>query len=183
MTIHLSEAELIDLLNGDVRPAAAELMLQHIDNCERCLTALREFEEFTLLVRKLPRYQIPESLAKQLNAFVDELVAQPAASPSERTSWKECVWARRVIVPATLALLLGLGIWFHGHRRGFRSSEGGLLPHVTTLETQVGMRGQAWGAFSPAPHLAEVFERTNGDVDLSSVPLLLYCVQIPPVVT
>jgi len=139
MTIHLSEAELIDLLNGDVRPAAAELMLQHIDNCERCLTALREFEEFTLLVRKLPRYQIPESLAKQLNAFVDELVAQPTVSPSERTSWKECAWARRVIVPATLALLVGLGIWFHGHRRGFWSSEGELLPHATTLETQAGV--------------------------------------------
>ncbi len=154
MTIHLSEAELIDLLNGDVRPAAAELMLQHIDNCEPCLTALREFEEFTLLVRKLPRYQIPESLAKQLNVFVNELVAQPTASPSERTPWKEGVWARRVIVPATLALLVVVGIWLQGYRRQSQLSRQEVPSPITAQETQAPVGKVMWTHGAPVAYTA-----------------------------
>ena len=97
---HLTEAELVDLLDGTLD----DIRRRHLDGCDDCAARAAELVASAALASDVDVPEPPAFFWTQLSARVSEAVANEAAKP--RIAWARAPWIAAASVVAVVWLFL-----------------------------------------------------------------------------
>jgi hypothetical protein len=107
--IHAHEDRLLDFAYGELQPAEARVVEQHLEGCARCAEALADIRGVRTSMSRLSLAPAPDAGLESLLAYAQQSARRAAAGPAPRPSW----W-RRWLVPAVgLAAVSVFGIVVH----------------------------------------------------------------------
>jgi hypothetical protein len=107
--IHAHEDRLLDFAYGELQPAEAQLVEQHLESCSRCAEALADIRGVRTSMSRLSLEPAPDAGLESLLAYAQQSARRASAGPVPQPSW----W-RRWLVPAVgLAAVSVFGVVVH----------------------------------------------------------------------
>lgn len=133
---HLSESEIVDLLDGALAPAR----MAHLDGCDACRTTA---DGLRAVLERSADVAIPEPSPlfwEHFSARVREDVRSADAVPLGWLGWADGPTVKWAMAGAVLTILLVSGVWVSLWRTSATAPR--RLPSATTAATSVGDRGE-----------------------------------------
>jgi hypothetical protein len=92
---HAHEDRLLDFAYGELPPAEARVVEQHVQGCSRCTEALDGIRGVRTAMSRLPMQSAPDAGLESLMAYAQQSARRSAAGPEPAPRW----W-RRLLAPA-----------------------------------------------------------------------------------
>ncbi|PTL76130.1 anti-sigma factor [Vitiosangium sp. GDMCC 1.1324] len=103
---HAHEDRLLDFVYGELPPAEARLVEQHVEGCSRCSETLDGIRGVRTTMSRLPLESAPDTGLESLLAYAQQSARRSAAGPAPAARW----W-RRLLAPALgVAAMSVLGV-------------------------------------------------------------------------
>ncbi len=106
---HAHEDRLLDFAYGELPPAEARVVEQHVQGCSRCTEALDGIRGVRSAMSRLPMHSAPDAGLESLMAYAQQSARRAAAGPEPAPRW----W-RRLLAPALGVAAMGVfGVVVH----------------------------------------------------------------------